>query len=133
MASPGHDCDLEAIQLPDHQFSGMADGRRCGPLGNFGVGNGGAIAQLVGECSEAAAQHHGDTRGCPGPGTNVLDRGGHYSSMPAMQADIKFAIVPAATALNPSRARSGLRLGASAPIPPIWIAMELKFANPHSA
>ena len=50
-----------------------------------------------------------------------------------MQADMKFAMVPAATAFSPSRARSDLRLGASAPIPPIWIAMELKFAKPHSA
>ena len=32
---------------------------------------------------------------------------------------MKFAMVPAATARNPSRARSDLRLGASAPMPPI--------------
>jgi hypothetical protein len=53
--------------------------------------------------------------------------------MPAMQADMKLAIVPAATALNPSRAKSDLRVGARAPIPPIWMAIELKFANPHNA
>ena len=35
-----------------------------------------------------------------------------------MQADMKFAMVPAATARSPSRARSDLRDGASAPIPP---------------
>ena len=46
---------------------------------------------------------------------------------------MKLAIVPAATARSPSRARSDLRLGASAPMPPIWMAMELKLANPHSA
>ena len=50
-----------------------------------------------------------------------------------MQADMKLAIVPAATAFNPRRARSDLRVGASAPMPPIWMAMELKFAKPHSA
>ena len=42
-----------------------------------------------------------------------------HSNIPAMQADMKFAIVPAATAFNPSRARSDLRVGASAPMPPI--------------
>ena len=42
-----------------------------------------------------------------------------HSSIPAMQADMKLAIDPAATARSPSRARSDLRLGASAPMPPI--------------
>ena len=42
-----------------------------------------------------------------------------YSSMPAMQADMKFASVPTNMAFNPSRARSDLREGASAPMPPI--------------
>ena len=40
---------------------------------------------------------------------------------------MKFAIDPTATAFNPSRARSPLRLGAMAPMPPIWMAIELKF------
>ena len=46
---------------------------------------------------------------------------------------MKFASVPASIARKPSRARSCLRSGASAPIPPIWIPTELMFANPHSA
>ena len=50
-----------------------------------------------------------------------------------MQADMKFAMVPAATAFIPNRARSDFLDGASAPMPPTWIAMELKFANPQSA
>ena len=50
-----------------------------------------------------------------------------------MHADMKFAMVPAAMALSPSRARSDFRVGASAPIPPIWMAIELKFAKPASA
>ena len=50
-----------------------------------------------------------------------------------MHADMKFAMVPAITAFKPRRARSDLREGASAPIPPTWIAIELKFANPQSA
>ena len=42
-----------------------------------------------------------------------------HSSIPAMQADMKLAMVPAATAFSPRRARSDLRVGASAPMPPI--------------
>jgi len=44
---------------------------------------------------------------------------GRQRRIPAMQADMKLAIVPAATAFSPRRARSDLRLGASAPMPPI--------------
>lgn len=43
----------------------------------------------------------------------------HYSSMPAIDADIKFAIVPASMARTPRRANSCFLLGARAPIPPI--------------
>ena len=42
-----------------------------------------------------------------------------YKSIPAMEADIKFAMVPASMARSPSRASSPFLLGASAPIPPI--------------
>ena len=56
-----------------------------------------------------------------------------YSSMPAIDADIRFAIVPASIARMPSRASSPFLFGASAPMPPIWIPMELRFAKPQSA
>ena len=56
-----------------------------------------------------------------------------YSSMPAIEADIKFAIVPASMARIPSRASSPFLFGASAPMPPIWIPIELRFAKPQSA
>jgi hypothetical protein len=42
-----------------------------------------------------------------------------YNSIPAIDADIKFAIVPASIARTPSRASSPFLLGASAPMPPI--------------
>ena len=42
-----------------------------------------------------------------------------YSSMPAIEADIKLAIVPASMARTPSLANSPRLLGASAPMPPI--------------
>ena len=56
-----------------------------------------------------------------------------HSRNPAMVAVMKFASVPASIARRPRRARSCRRLGASAPMPPIWMPIELKFANPHSA
>ena len=46
---------------------------------------------------------------------------------------MKLASVPANIARRPSRARSWRRFGASAPMPPIWMPIELKFAKPHSA
>ncbi len=46
---------------------------------------------------------------------------------------MKLASVPASIARKPSRARSWRRVGASAPMPPIWMPIELKLANPHSA
>src|SRR5713101_4337582 len=48
---------------------------------------------------------------------------------PTMDADIKFAMVPQSMARMPSWARSERLLGASAPMPPIWMPMELKFAK----
>ena len=56
-----------------------------------------------------------------------------YKSIPAREAEIYEAIVPHSIALNPSLARSALRFGTSTPIPPSWIAIELKLANPQSA
>src|SRR4029077_13640344 len=57
----------------------------------------------------------------------------HYSRKPAIVAVMKFANVPANIARIPRRARSWRRLGASAPIPPIWMPIDPKFANPHKA
>src|SRR2546426_69437 len=56
-----------------------------------------------------------------------------HSSIPASVADRKLASVPASMARRPSRARSCLRLGARAPIPPIWMPTELTLAKPHNA
>ena len=50
-----------------------------------------------------------------------------------MVAVMKLASVPASIARRPSRARSWRRVGASAPMPPIWMPIELKLAKPHSA
>ena len=47
------------------------------------------------------------------------DHQAFHNRIPAIQAERKFARVPASIARKPSRARSAFRLGASAPIPPI--------------
>ena len=52
---------------------------------------------------------------------------------PAIVAVINVATDPPSTARNPSRAMSPRLPGASPPIPPIWIAIDEKFANPQSA
>ena len=66
-------------------------------------------------------------------GRLVEPKGEAHSSAPAMQAVMKFAKVPASSARSPSRARSPRRSGARAPMPPIWMPMELKLAKPHRA
>lgn len=53
--------------------------------------------------------------------------------IPTIVAVRKFASVPASIARRPSRARSPRRDGASEPMPPIWMAIEEKFAKPQSA
>ena len=50
-----------------------------------------------------------------------------------MIAVTKLASVPATIARSPSRARSWRRVGTSAPMPPIWMPIDEKFAKPHSA
>src|ERR1700688_1032309 len=56
-----------------------------------------------------------------------------YSNMPAMDAEIRFAMVPAIIARRPNEASSRFLLGARAPIPPICIPIEPRLANPQSA
>ncbi len=55
------------------------------------------------------------------------------SSSEASAADIRLASDPAASARSPSRAMVARWLGARLPVTAIWIAIELKFAKPHSA
>src|SRR5258708_4620989 len=119
MIASGHRGEVQAIQATHHQLSRMTDGRGCRPSGDLRIRDLDAIGQLIGESAEPAAKHYGDARLTVYPGANECGRGVDHSSMPAMQADRKFAIVPAATAFKPRRARSDLRFGANAPMPPI--------------
>src|SRR5277367_4012466 len=57
----------------------------------------------------------------------------YLMSMETMLADMRLAMVPASMARRPSWARSLRRLGTRAPMPPIWIPMELRFAKPQRA
>src|SRR5689334_20698808 len=50
-----------------------------------------------------------------------------------IDADIRFAMVPASMARKPSFANSERLLGASAPMPPIWMPIDEKFAKPQRA
>lgn len=52
--------------------------------------------------------------------------------VPAIVADNNDAKVPPKTAFRPNSERVLRWLGASAPIPPIWIPIEAKLANPQS-
>lgn len=54
-------------------------------------------------------------------------------NLPASVAVISVVTDPANKALITSLAKSALRDGAIAPMPPSWIPMELKLANPQSA
>ena len=93
------------------------------------------IGESFREDTKAAAKNNGDLRGAMQPllqiGDSFIERS--HNNIPAIQADMKLARVPAATAFMPKRARSDLRLGARAPMPPIWMAMELKLAKPQRA
>ena len=51
----------------------------------------------------------------------------------AIEALIRLAIVPASMARTPSLARSFLRSGTSAPMPPICMPIDPRFAKPHKA
>src|SRR3546814_18234616 len=52
------------------------------------------------------------------------------SISPASAADIRFDRLPASSALRPSFAIIGRWFGARPPVTPIWIAIDLKLANP---
>ncbi len=75
-----------------------------------------------------------------GPGRPFGRRGGWLVlggsqgiRMPAIVAVSQEAIAPPNIALSPTLARSDLRPGATAAMPPIWMPIEEKLANPQSA
>src|SRR5881296_2584075 len=138
--------DGDARERAAHELALVPRRSGLGESGDLRVGNADRIAHGVRHGAEPRAQHdrhaglelpeplrHGArgffSRTLP-PSLFPLPR---HNSIPASVADRKFASVPAIMARNPRRARSCLRSGASAPIPPIWMPTELTLANPHSA
>src|ERR1700722_15450634 len=100
MGSTSEHDHIGGSNAPGDQFAGVADGGGLGQACDFGVWCRDGVVEGVGERAESAAEDDAD--GC-----------GH-SSIPAMHADMKFAMVPAATAFIPSLAKSDFRDGASA-------------------
>src|SRR5580698_9823203 len=101
MRAPGEHDYLRISDASFDELPRVPRGCRHRPTGNRRVGSLHNIVERVGERAQAASKHYAD-----------------HTSIPAMQADMKFAMVPHATSFIPSRARSDLRDGARAPMPP---------------
>src|SRR6266851_4356192 len=105
MGASGHGDYMDGAESAENQFACVSDGRRARPSGNIRIRDLYPIRKLVGESAEATAQHNAHC------GT-ILDFSfeerfclfKHQRSIPAMHADMKFAIDPAATAFKPMRA-----------------------------
>src|SRR5215471_2684628 len=119
MCAAGHHGNVGAAELSDHKLARVTHGGRSRPARNSLVWNVNAVRELIRERAEATAEHNANRRPRRDVALDVPNRFARHSIIPAMHADMKFAMVPAATARSPSRARSLLRVGASAPMPPI--------------
>src|SRR5208337_659402 len=145
-----HCGDLDAIHLANHQLAGVADGRRAGKVGNLSVRNARGVSELVCKRSQSGAQHQCDLWqqlcflqkiACRRFRTDKFLSGVDAFlffqkanvRIPTIQADMRLAIVPASMARIPNLANCPRCSGARAPIPPIWMPMELKLAKPQSA
>src|SRR5215213_2969624 len=99
------------------------------------IGNRCAVAECSGEISEPGSQDDCGLRQLARSTADCVRRRldlvvvGHQSRKPAIVAVMKLASVPANIARSPRRARSCRRFGASPPMPPICIPMELKLAK----
>src|ERR1700720_2100312 len=105
MRAAGEHDDFGIAYTSANQLPRMAHRRRWRPTPNLRIRSLVAAGRRIGENAQAAAEHHANR--CLTP-----------SSIPAMQADMKFAMVPHAKAFIPMRAKSDFRVGTSAPMPP---------------
>src|SRR5229473_6424530 len=161
MHAPLHPGNGNRSHFSDDQLPRMADGRRLRKVRNFRIRNFLGLLEFVRERPEARSKHQCDTRPVSrlrknevssftralkladrrtpgrrcnrfwGPGLRGLFCA--HERIPTMDADIKFAMVPASMARMPNFASWVRCSGASAPMPPIWMPMELKLAKPQSA
>src|ERR1700683_2893618 len=149
MDAPLHRGNSDTGRFAAHEPPSMANGRRTRKVRDAAVVNARRALQFVREAAQSAAQHHTNARPQLGAGKNELGsafgtreferRLGRartrrlHRNIPTMEAESRFAMVPASIARMPSFASSLRLFGASAPIPPIWIPIELKFAKQQSA
>ena len=136
-ASRLHD-DRDAFELSRNQLAFMSCHTRLGKTGDRAIRDPDRIDYLIGEKPQSGTQDDCDARlqgAEPLPDdfrcfTNTARLASparpacllslhHHSRIPASVADRKLASVPAIIARKPRRARSCLRSGASAPMPPI--------------
>ncbi len=135
------------LERADDEVAGVAGDSRARKTRDLRVGNPDRVLEVLGELGEAGAEDHRDVdpararllQPLEGGRDHFRDdlasaRGGRRQRIaPATVAVMNEASVPAIMARMPIRDRSLRRAGAMPPMPPIWIAIELKFANPQSA
>src|SRR5690349_20876676 len=132
--SPALHDHRHAAEVAGNQLPGVPQDGRHVESRDPGIGYPDRARDAFGETTQSRSEHDGDA------GTVIAEPLAHciggegdrlgpraHSRIPAMAADRKLASVPASMARNPSRARSPLRFGASAPMPPIWIPTDEKF------
>src|SRR2546426_970637 len=131
-----HD-DRHALERPADELALVARGAGLGEARDLLVWDPHGVPNRIGHAGEAGAEHDRGARLelAEALRDDVRRRADPvaHNRIPASVADRKFASVPAIIARNPSLARSCLRSGTSAPMPPIWMPTELMFAKPHSA
>src|SRR5882762_2160394 len=145
MKAPALHDHRHPLERPAHQLALVARGAGLGEARDFLIWDAHGVAHRIGHAGQARAEHDRGARlelsESARDGSRRLQECAAFrspirfahSSMPASVAERKFASVPAIMARNPSRARSCLRSGASAPMPPIWIRSELMLAKPQRA
>ena len=132
-----------AVDVPGHERSAVSFDARWRKTRDFLEGHGRGVAHLRRKVAESRAEYHLDGGSEGEPATQEVSGGFHidrsdrglpaHRIIPATVAVMNAAIDPAIMARRPNRDRSCLREGAMPPMPPSWIAIEEKFANPESA
>ena len=131
-----HDGHRHVRGFADDHAPGVPDRGRPREMRNILVVDAHRAGDFVGECAQAAAEHQADPRAQFRFAQNKFRRGlraleflarfcfgrlgcAHFRNIPTIEADIKFAMVPASMARMPNFASCDFRFGASAPMPPI--------------
>ena len=125
MHAPLHGCNGDISHFADHHAPRVSDGRRARKVRDFFVVDARGVREFIGERTEAAAEHQADARTqlrlrqnkfCGAVGAQKIltwfcfCRPGcaHFRNIPTIEADIRFAIVPASIARMPNLASCDL-------------------------